>query len=219
MELLQFARGPALNIALVVFLVGTLWRLVGVLMLEWQRVRSTPREGAPAPVMAALSTVFSKMWPYKPFVKPALFAFVNGYVFHVGLAVTVLLFAPHVLFIKSLTGLSWPTLPSNVVLAVSVITAASLLAALAHRLTSPVLRLISRVDDYISWLMTFLPMLTGLLATAHIGPPYEKMLAVHILSICAFLIWFPFGKLMHAFLFAVSRGATGVRFKHRGAEA
>ena len=37
-----------------------------------------------------------------------------------------------------------------------------------------------------------------------------------MLSIVAFLVWFPFGKLMHAFLFALSRGATGMRFSHRG---
>ena len=30
------------------------------------------------------------------------------------------------------------------------------------------------------------------------------------------LVWFPFGKLMHAFLFVFSRGATGMRFSHRG---
>ena len=33
MELLDFARGPALQFAIAVFVLGTLWRLVGVLML------------------------------------------------------------------------------------------------------------------------------------------------------------------------------------------
>ena len=51
-----------------------------------------------------------------------------------------------------------------------------------------------------------------------LGARYETMLALHILSICVFLIWFPFGKLMHAFLFAFSRGMTGVRLGQRGAE-
>ena len=93
-----------------------------------------------------------------------------------------------------------------------------MLAALANRLSSPVLRLISRADDYISWLMTFLPVITGLLAVSHLGARYEVLIAIHILSVAAFLIWFPFGKLMHAFLFVFSRGMTGVRFGHRGAE-
>ena len=34
MELLEFARGPALAFALAVFVIGTLWRLIGVLRLR-----------------------------------------------------------------------------------------------------------------------------------------------------------------------------------------
>jgi nitrate reductase gamma subunit len=219
MELLQFARGPALTAALAIFAFGVLWRLGGILLLEWRRIPSPPREGAPAPLVAALQGVVGKMWPHEPFVKPSLFSLLNGYLFHIGLAIAVLLFAPHIQFFKSLFGFSWPALPSNVVLAVSVITAASLVAALVHRLTNPVQRLISRVDDYLSWALTVLPVITGIAAVAHIGGRYETVLAVHILTVCAFLIWFPFGKLMHAFLIFASRGASGVRFKHRGAEA
>jgi len=218
MELLEFARGPALTIALAVFLFGTLWRLGGVLLLEWRRIHSAPREGAPSALTGALSGVFGKMWPHQTFLKSSLFSLLNGYLFHIGLAISVLLFAPHILFIKSIFGVSWPALPSNLVYGIAVVTAVSLLAALVHRLTNPVQRLISRVDDYLSWGLTFLPVVTGIAAVAHVGARYETLLAIHILTVCAFLIWFPFGKLMHAFLFAVSRGATGVRFKHRGAE-
>ena len=48
---------------------------------------------------------------------------------------------------------------------------------------------------------------------------YRGPLAVHLLSLELLLIWFPFGKLMHAVLFAFSRGATGMRFSHRGVRA
>lgn len=218
MELLQFARGPALTISIAIFLLGTLWRLIGVLMLERRRMDAAARPGAPSTLAAAASGIVTKMWPHKTFLKSSLFSVLNGYVFHIGLAISVLLFAPHVLFVKSLIGISWPALPSNLVLAIAVITAGSLLASLAHRLTSPVQRLISRVDDYVSWALTFLPVVTGIAAVAHIGARYETLLAVHILTVCAFLIWFPLGKLMHAFLFVLSRGTTGIRFKQRGAE-
>lgn len=218
MDLLMFARGPALNLALAVFLFGTLWRLGGILLLERRLIDAAPREGAPSPLVAAASGIVSKMWPHKTFLKSSIFSVLNGYVFHIGLAVSVLLFAPHILFVKSILGVSWPSLPSNLVLAVAVITAASLVAALVHRLTNPVQRLISRADDYVSWALTFLPVVTGIAAVAHIGARYETLLAVHLLTVCAFLIWFPFGKLMHAFLLFFSRGMSGIRFKNRGAE-
>jgi nitrate reductase gamma subunit len=219
MDLLDFARGPALTFAGAVFVLGTLWRLSGVLLLPRLRDLSAPREGAPAPWRGALGTVLRRMWPRREFLDRTMFSTVNSYVFHIGLAVTVFGLAPHILFIRNFSGLSWPALPSNVVFAVGVITLVSLFAAMARRLTHPVLKLLSHTGDYLSWALTTLPVLTGLLATAHLGARYETLLALHILSIAAFLIWFPFGKLMHAFLFVFSRGATGVRFSHRGVKA
>jgi nitrate reductase gamma subunit len=218
MELLDFARGTALKVALGVFVLGTFWRLAGILLLPRVRDLSPAREGAPPPLLGALRTVLRRMWPRSPFFQVTLFSTINGYVFHIGLALVVFGLAPHVLFIRNLTGLAWPALPSNLVFGIGVVTLASLAAALARRLTHPVLRLLSHAGDYLSWLMTALPVASGLLATSHWGARYETLLALHILSIAAFLIWFPFGKLMHAFLFVFSRGATGLRFSHRGVD-
>ena len=216
MELLDFARGPALTFALAVFVLGSVWRLVGVLLLPRLRDLSPARDGAPAPLVGALRTIARRMWPRPEFAPATLFITLNSYVFHIGLAIVVFGLAPHILFIRQLTGLSWPALPSNLVFGVGVITLFALAAVLARRLMHPVVRLLSGPGDYLSWLLTALPVATGLLATSHLGARYETLLALHVLSIAAFLIWFPFGKLMHAVLFVFSRGATGIRFSHRG---
>lgn len=218
MDLLEFARGPALQISLAIFVFGVTWRLIGILFLPWRRDRSAPGAHTPPAIVAALQANLRKMWPHKTFVKATVFQFVNGYVIHIGLAIVVFLFAPHILFIKSLFGVTWPALPSNVIYAAGAITLFALFAGLVHRMTSPVLQLISRADDYISWFVTLLPVLTGLLAVIQVGARYETLIALHILSVCLLFIWFPFGKLMHAFTFFLSRGATGVRLKHRGAQ-
>ncbi len=218
MDLLEFARGPALQVSLAVFVFGVIWRLLGLLLLPWRKDHSAPREGAPAAIVSAIQGNIRKLWPHKTFVKASLFQFVNGYIFHIGLAVVVFLFAPHILFIKSLFGVTWPALPSNLIYAIGAVTVFSLVAGLVHRLTNPVLKLISRIDDYISWLITLLPVATGLLAIIQVGARYETLLALHILSVCLLFVWFPFGKLMHAFTFFLSRGATGIRLKHRGAQ-
>jgi nitrate reductase gamma subunit len=218
MDLLSFARGPALTFAMAIFVIGVLWRLVGVLSLPAWRDDSPAREGASPAWLSALQAILGKMIPHKTFMKDGMFTIVNGYVFHIGLAICVFAFAPHILFLKSLFGFDWPALPNGLIYAAGVITAGSLLAALVYRLANPVMKLISRGNDYISWTLTFLPVVTGLAASSHIGARYETLLALHFLSICVFLIWFPFGKLMHAFLFVFSRGATGIRFGRRGAQ-
>ena len=77
--------------------------------------------------------------------------------------------------------------------------------------------MISNFDDYFSWLVTALPVLTGLLTVAHVGARYETLLGLHILSFEIFLIWFPFGKLMHSIIVFGSRYTTGVTLTRRGA--
>jgi nitrate reductase gamma subunit len=218
MTLLDFARGPALEIAFAVFVFGVLWRFLSLLLLPWAREKSVARAGAPSRVAAATGSFVRHMWPARPYVRSSLFAVLNGYVFHVGLAIIVFGLAQHILFLRGLFGVSWPSLPTGVVSVVAVITLASLVTALARRLASPVLRLISTANDYFSWLATVLPVATGLLAVGHLWLPYETLLAIHLLSVALFLIWFPFGKLMHAFLVFLTRSETGVFYSRRGVE-
>ncbi len=219
MELLDFARGTALRFAVIVFVCGTLWRLVGVLLLPRLRDLSPAREGAPSPAAGALYSIVRRLWPRPAFAASTRFVTLGSYVFHVGLAVVVFGLAPHILFIRQLTGLAWPALPSNVVVGVGVLTLAALLALLVRRALHPVTRLLSHPGDYVGGLLTALPVVTGLLATGHLGARYETLLALHVLSIAALLTWFPFGTLMHVVLFVFSRGATGIRFSHRGVKA
>ena len=58
----------------------------------------------------------------------------------------------------------------------------------------------------------------GSQAIAHFGGwPYERVLAIHLLAAELLLVWFPFGKLMHAFTIFVARGSTGMLFERKGA--
>ena len=85
MDLLDFARGPALEVSLAIFIFGTIWHLFGLLLLPWRQDRSAPRVDAPSAMTAVLLGNVRKMWPHKTFVKASVFQFVNGYVFHIGL--------------------------------------------------------------------------------------------------------------------------------------
>jgi nitrate reductase gamma subunit len=146
----------------------------------------------------------------------SVFVVVAGYIFHIGLFVTLFLFVPHIELFDSLTGISWPGLPTPVVDFFTVISMIALLALLWNRLTRPVLRLLSTGHDYLVWLLTFLPLLTGYLAYHHLFFPYTWTLAFHILSVELLMILFPFTKLMHAFTLFVSRWYTGSMAGEKG---
>jgi nitrate reductase gamma subunit len=227
MDLLEFARGPALQWSISIFIVGVLWRLLGVFLLRSKPDLSEPRNPA---AWKGLRLIALRSWPRREFLEGTAFGEVMGYAFHIGFMVTLFFFAPHVVFfadvahgligtdLRGLIGIGWPTLPNGIVTLFAAVSVAALLAVFVHRLVNPVKRLISNFDDYFSWLVTIAPLLTGLAAFAHLPIwPYERLLALHLLSVQLLLVWFPFGKLMHAFTIFAARGTTGMLFERRGA--
>lgn len=216
MELLEFARGDGLRIATTIFLAGLIWRLVHLFMTIRKIDISEPRYGGQR--AGGFKAILSRFVHHREFRERTRNGTIIAYTFHIGLAIVFFGAAPHILFVQSFTGLSWAPLPNVVIHVAAAITLAALVSALVRRYLHPVLRLLSNFDDYFSWLVTTLPVVTGLLAVAHIGARYETLLAIHILSFEVFLIWFPFGKLMHSFIAFGSRYATGVTFSRRGAK-
>lgn len=215
MELLELARGPLWYASATVFAIGLAWRLVGL----W-RLGSKPLLSAPRAQAAGLSTVFTRMLPTKGFHPSATLATANPYVYHLGLAVVVFGYAPHIRFIRELTGLGWPALPGWVIYLAAGATIVSLLIALLYRLGDPVLRLISGAGDYFAWVVTMLPMLTGMaLVTGVRGGADPAHVALHLMSLELLLAWFPFGKLMHAVLVVPGRIQIGRFFTRRGVRA
>jgi nitrate reductase gamma subunit len=216
MSLLEFARGPGLQISLGILVFGVLWRLVGILVLNWRRRHTVPRASRAG---GALRTIFTRFLPRRGFRKGVRTAYVLGYVSHIGLAIVVFGGAFHIAFIKNLSGLSWPALPPSLITGAAVAALAAFAALLVRRLTNPVLRLLSDWDDYFSWLVVVLPLLTGLAAVLEFGTRYDTLLAVHILSAELLFIWIPFGKLFHGFSFAPARAFTGANYGRRGVRA
>jgi nitrate reductase gamma subunit len=211
-ELLQFARGPALWTSVAVLLAGSLWRIVGIVRLGAKPDLSEPR--STRLLAGAVRGIFARMVPRVEFRLRKKLGFWNGYVYHVGLAVIVFGYLPHIHFVKRLIGVSWPALPDPVVYVCVGLTFVSLFIALMERLTDPVRRLLSGFDDYFSWAVVLLPLATGMIAIQQSDP---LPLAIHLLSVELLFVWLPFGKLAHAFLVFASRGVTGAALARKGA--
>lgn len=217
MELLNFAKGPAMQFAMVIFAFGISWRLFGIIALNWPRDLSESR--GKSTLAGAVRMMALRSWPHKELLPKTWYTEVLGYTFHIGFFVVFLFFEPHIVFIEAVTGLGWPALPAWIIYFTSLITILALLAVLVRRLTNPVMRMLADWNDYISWFMTISPVVSGLMVTSHIGLPYETLLAIHLLNVQALMIWFPFGKLMHAFFIWPSRGFTGAVFARKGVKA
>jgi nitrate reductase gamma subunit len=217
MDLLSFARGPALKVAIGVFFVGIVWRILAFALLRIRREHSRPRVSLFRYVSAGLYATASRSWPHPQFIKRTGAGEALGYSYHMGLFVIILLYGPHIAFLGGLLGFTWPALPSSVITGIAVVTATLFVGVLYRRLTTPVMRMLSNFDDYFTWCITMLVLATGLATSAKLGARYETLLAIHILSVDALLIWFPFGKLMHAFYIFPSRALNGAIHARKGA--
>src|SRR4030042_2232091 len=124
LQFLTWVRGPGLDIAVGIFLLGVLWRLFEIYTLGRKKDLAAPRHAAGA---SGLHTVFRRSLPPPGMLKRAPASYIGGFIFHLGLAIVVFLFAPHILLIRNLTGLSWPGLPSQFIDLAAVVTMAAML--------------------------------------------------------------------------------------------
>ena len=212
-ELLLWIRGPALQIATVIFVLGAVVRIVEILLLGRKKNLAEARGSA---VAGGLRTIFSRSVPDRGTLQRSTFNVVAGYVFHIGFFITLFFFAPHILLFSDVFGVSWPSMPTPIVDATAIVTIIALLAVLAHRLRHPVMRFLSRFQDYLVWLLTILPLVTGYLAFHRIGLSPPILMALHILSVELLMVIFPFTKLMHAFTIFMARYYNGAIAGYKG---
>jgi nitrate reductase gamma subunit len=215
-ELLQLVRGPLFNAATFIFFAGIVVRIVEILLMGRKKNLARPAGSATA---GGLGTVMRRFVPDSGTLQRSPFTVIAGYVFHIGLFVVIFLFIPHILVFERAFGLSWPGLPSNIIDAVNVVTMIALVAVLIHRLIDPVKRMLSEFSDYLIWLLTMLPLVTGYLAFHRIGVSGAAMLAVHILSVELLMVLFPFTKLSHAFTLWLARWYNGAIAGYKGIQS
>ncbi|MDJ0832355.1 MAG: hypothetical protein QNJ69_02465 [Gammaproteobacteria bacterium] len=208
-ELLNWARGPGLTYATIFMVFGLTLRVIEILSLgrpkELAEVRdSGVRDGWRMVIMRSLPE--RRNWK----------RITAAYLFHVGLLIVVFFFIPHTQFFRDVFGVFWNGWPNYIIDFVTVVSIAAMLYTLAQRLFDPARRILTTIPDYLAWLVTFLPFVTGYMAFHRLGVDYTLMLALHILSVELLMIALPISKLTHAVTFAMSRWYLGSNNGRRG---
>jgi nitrate reductase gamma subunit len=215
-EFLLWVRGPALQVASIIFILGIAVRVLEVLVLGRKADLAEARGSA---VAGGLRTIVMRTVQDPGTWKRSTFTLVAGFIFHIGLFITILLYAPHILVIEEVLGVSWPALPTPVIDATAVITIIALIAVLIHRLRDPVIRFLSRFQDYLVWFVTILPLVTGYIAFHRVGMSPPMLIAIHILSVELLMVVFPFTKLTHAVTLFMARYYNGAIAGYKGVKS
>jgi len=211
---LEFIEGPLWYAAVVIFFAGVALRLFEVFVKGTRPDLAAPRApGWPG----AARTVLSRSWTAKGFTKGATFHLVAGYMFHIGLFVLLFFAAPHVVFIEErILGFGWAPAPHWLFILAADLAFAGIMLLWLRRAMHPVMRKISTFDDHAAAILVFVVMLTGCMALLM---SHDSLRAIHMLTVCLLLIYFPFSRLMHAFTFVISRGFTGAAMARKGVQA
>lgn len=218
MDLYDFAVGPLLWISFLVFLIGSLLRVIVFFYVSSQKDKAIYRYFRWKYVLA---TIGRWLFPFnKDVTKNPVFT-ILAYVFHICLIVVPIWFSGHItMWEESRLEWSWSPIPDGLADVMTIVLLAIAIFLLLRRIISPEVRLISTAADYLLLIVTALPFLTGFFLThgtldsaGFIG---ENMQLIHILSGELMLLLIPFTKLSHFVLFFLSRGATAIEFGRRG---
>ncbi|MBI1422285.1 MAG: hypothetical protein GC149_02385 [Gammaproteobacteria bacterium] len=210
----QLVDGIFWNIAVAVFLIGIVWRLVAIFRHGTRKDLAEPRGSSAG---GALYTEFSRFIPRPEIRAKISLHVIAGYMFHLGLFLLLLFAAPHIKFAEEhVLGFGWTAFPHWAFVLVAQLAFAGLIMLWLQRILNPVTRLISHADDHIASYLIFIVMLTGCMAMFE---SYTGLRVLHRFTVELLMVYFPFSSLMHAILFITSRGYTGSLFGLRGIKA
>lgn len=215
-ELLYWVRGTGLQISAATFVFGMIYRLLHLAMLGRKKSLAVPRGSEWGP---GLRTIWRRSLVMPELSARGKFTVFAGYLFHLGFLVTLLFLSQHIDMMRAVLRFGWPALPRSVIDISAILTIASMIALLAHRFMDPVKRLLSDFQDYLTWTLTFLPLLTGFMLLRGIGFGYMTLLTLHILSVELLLIAIPFTRLAHMFSAFMARWYNGAFAGFKGVEA
>jgi nitrate reductase gamma subunit len=215
-EFLSWVRGPGFQIATIIFVAGVVIRILEILLLGR---KANLAEAKGSEMASGLRTMVTRSFPEAATFKRSAYTLTAGYIFHIGLFATILFYAPHILLIKNIIGFGWPSMPTQIIDALTVVSIIALLAIIAHRFTDKVLRFLTNKEDLLVWFFTIAPLVTGYLAFHRIALPGPTMIGIHILSVELLMVLFPFTKLMHAFTLFMARWYNGAISGYRGVQS
>ena len=208
MDLYELVRGPMAWVALLVFLLGSLYRLVSA----WA---ASGKAGASSGSPGRTHTIRSLLHGLIPFGSVTMrknpLLTVVTFVFHVCLVVTpIVLLAHAVLWYESWKIRLWSP-PEAVTDAMTVLVLLACVFFLIRRLTVVEVKSVTSRSDFLLLGLIALTFLSGFLAFHQWGP-YRTLLILHILAGEVLLIAIPFTRLSHMLLFVFTRAHVGAEF-------
>ena len=204
----DFARGPLVWIAFIIFFGGLIYRL-------FETYRKVEKDKVVLPYMSFKYGIRSILHWMVPFgtvnmrMRPAFT--ILSYAFHLCLIITPLFTLGHAASIKQSWGINWPALPDGLSLLMTIIVISGSLIFALRRIADPAVRLVTSFRDVLILIIVAAPFITGLLARFQVFD-YQVVIILHMWTGALWLTIIPFTRIVHMLFFPFTRAYMGSEF-------
>jgi nitrate reductase gamma subunit len=208
MDVYELVRGPFAWIALAIFTLGSLYRVI-FLLLTGKR-ESTPNYSKGA--KDAARSVLHGLLPFGSTTtrKQPLLTIVT-FLFHLCVIILPIFLLAHIVLWYESWEILWWSLPDMLADAMALWVMLACLYFIVRRLFVPEVKRVSRPGDFVLLIIILLTFLSGFLAYHQWGP-YRPILILHVISSEILLVTLPFSKLGHMLFFYFSRAYMGAEY-------
>ena len=201
----EFVSGPLVWIAFIIFIGGSLYRLLYMLSGAKKDITLFRHMS----VEHSLASLLHWLIPFNnQYMRKRPIFTIISFTFHICLLVTPVFLLAHVILFDESWNVSWLSLPNAVADWMTIIVVAGAVFYAYRRLTDPVVKNVTDGSDFLLLAITALPFITGFLAY-HQWFGSKTMLILHILAGELMLIAIPFTRLSHMLFFVFTRALFG----------
>ena len=208
MDIYELVRGPFAWVALTVFVAGSLYRIIAMLVTgkkEPALYPSTSFSGAVRSILHGLIPFGSTYMRKQP-----VFAIVTiG--FHLCVIILPLFLLAHIVLWYESWQILWWSLPDLLADLMAIWVILACIYFIVRRWVVPEAKKVTRPSDILLPAIILLTFLTGFLAYHQWGP-YRPIMILHVLAGEFLLIAIPFSKMGHMLFFMFSRAYMGAEF-------
>ena len=208
MDYYELVRGPFAWIALIVFILGSVYRIAELLARGKKEKTLYPLQSVKDAVRSILHGVIPFGATYMR--NQPVFTIIT-FIFHICVVILPIFLLAHIVLWYESWKFFWWSIPDILAEIMTILVILSCLYFFVRRRVVPEVKMVTRPGDQILLLIILLPFLTGFFAYHQWGP-YRPMLILHILSGEILLVSIPFSKLVHMIMFVFARAYMGSEF-------
>lgn len=208
-ELYRWATGPLVWAAFIIFIGGSLFRLIRLIALVHRKERFIYTYMSLKFSLRSIGhwlTPFGTVnWRLHPWLTIVTFAF------HICLVLTPVFLLAHIVLVDEAWNIRWGALPDRMALVMTGVVIAGCLFFLIRRRVIPEVAYVTSASDYVILLLTAAPFATGLIAYFQ-WFDVRLFTLLHVLAGEAILIAIPFTRISHMLFAPLTRGYMGSEF-------